>query len=141
MTREFSFKVYNPNTGRVWGPFSMDDLPKIKDGEEDAHRAVELAFDWKQLIWLPTTHLQDRNKKEIFVGDLLVLDLISGDRFSEVKICDTREIPVVRFFEGEDPFDGWEPLHAYVGKHDTCLQICAETKSEIHERMAGAEAA
>ena len=79
------------------------------------------------------TGLYDKNGVEIYIGDVMLLDLISGDRSSEVKICDVREIPVVRFFDEDGPHDGWEPLHAYVGKPDTCLEVIGH----IHEAEEG----
>ena len=82
----------------------------------------------EQAILMQYTGLKDKNGVEIFIGDILLLDLLSGDRHSEVIICEDREIPVVQYFA----YHGWEPLHAYVGKPDTCLQVIGNIHQDAH---------
>ena len=110
--REIKFRAWDGEIQRMLGP--------IECGEwtvEDLTTSTLAAMQY--------TGLKDKNGVEIFIGDILLLDLLSGDRHSEVIICEDREIPVVQYFA----YHGWEPLHAYVGKPDTCLQVIGN----IHE--------
>lgn len=65
------------------------------------------------------TGLKDLINKEICIGDTLELCLLHGDLIGEVKICEKRQIPVVKFF------DKPEPLHCFAGisDDDTSVQI------------------
>ena len=132
--REIKFRAWDKANGKmITSPLVLHLSGAIEypEGGWDVHGHDDsLSYHLMQY-----TGLKDRDGVEIVIGDILLLDLLSGDRYSSVRLCPVREIPTVCFFEEDD----FEPLFCYVGKPDTCLRVVGniyENPELLHNERA-----
>lgn len=119
--RQIKIRAWDKIEKKWWFPILKPDGRLMVSNQIGGY----VTYDDPQDPIVQFTGFKDKKDTDIFIVDIVKLALIRGDFFSEVKVCETREIPVVKFFEDE----GWEPLHRYAGhdKDDTCLEVIGTT--------------
>ena len=83
MKREIKFRAWDEEEGMMHPPFTINEICEIRK-EGGGFGAILMNFNWDQLMWLQFTGLKDKNGKEIYEGDIW---LMNGIKSQPMIVC------------------------------------------------------